>query len=415
MHVVIFEGNLWHSFIPVALGRPVFMLATGMSTLLEKQIRHTNPSRLTLWVRPELEELVKQRIVPKLHIPADVNVPLDDEPALLVSGRSLFFRKFDAPQDPSVILDEDAVVRIAYVKNMAGLSPSDVLSRSDKWLSITQLPPMPPQTRLVEHLWDLIKWNEESLIEDYANRGLEFTKPSDPRFHCVEPDQISLHPEAHVGPNCVLDATRGPIVIEEHANIGANSVIEGPCYIGPYVSITPLTLVRPGTSLGMMCKVGGEISNTIMFGYSNKVHDGFMGDCYIGKWVNFGAGTITSNLKNTYGEIDVHTQSGPLKTGRRFLGALVGDHTKTAIGTRLMAGTYVGFNAMIATSGIPPRVIPSFTFLSDKGKRAYEIQKAMEVQKIAFSRRNRGWSEMDAYISTYVSQIAPTVEPPFNN
>src|SRR5688572_12328944 len=101
MHVVIFEGVHWQTFAPLALSRPVFMLATGMSTLLDKQIRHTNPTRLTLWVRPELAELARQRIAPKLKVPTVVNEPLDDAPALLVSGRTLHFRKFDVPADPA--------------------------------------------------------------------------------------------------------------------------------------------------------------------------------------------------------------------------------------------------------------------------------------------------------------------------
>src|SRR6185369_2332795 len=104
MHVVIYEGIHWHSFAPLALGRPVFMLASGLTTLLEKQIRHTKPTRLTLWVRDELESLVRERIIPKLPVPTQVNVPLNDEPALLISGRTLHFHDYDIPNEPAVVL-----------------------------------------------------------------------------------------------------------------------------------------------------------------------------------------------------------------------------------------------------------------------------------------------------------------------
>ncbi len=111
MHVVIFEGIHWRTFAPLSLSRPVFMLATGMATLLEKQIRQTNPSRLSLWVRPEMVEFTRRRIVPRLTVPTTVNEPLDDEPALLLSGRSLHVRKYELPSDPAVVLDEGGIVR----------------------------------------------------------------------------------------------------------------------------------------------------------------------------------------------------------------------------------------------------------------------------------------------------------------
>src|SRR5688500_19083961 len=107
-----------------------------------------------------------------------------------------------------------------------------------------------------------------------------------------------------------------------------------------------------------MSKVGGEVSNSIVLGYSNKAHDGYLGDSYVGKWINLGAGTTTSNLNNTYGEITVTTRTGPERTGRRFLGSLIGDHARTAIGTRLMAGSYIGFSSLLATSAIAPRYLP---------------------------------------------------------
>lgn len=409
MHVVIFEGIHWKTFAPLSLTRPVFMLATGMATLLEKQIRHTNPSRITLWVRPELEEIVRRRIAPKLPVPTQVNTPLDDEPALLLSGRTLHFRKFPKPEEHSVWLDEGDIVRCAYVQK-PGLSGADVLARSDRWKELFSLPKMEARTRLVERLWDLIKWNEESLIEDHAQLKRDRCGIVPPHAHVAERDNVWIAPHAHIKPGVYLDGSRGPVVIEDHATIGANAVIEGPCFIGPYATITPLTHIRPGTSISTMCKVGGCVSNSILFGYTNKSHEGYLGDSYVGKWVNLGAGTTTSNLKNTYGEITVKTAEGDVKTGRRFLGAMIGDHTKTAIGTRLMAGTYVGFSSTIASSDIPPKSIPSFQFLTDKGPEPYRVDKAIEVMKQVYSRRDRVWDELDEHIVRYVERTAPGVE-----
>ncbi len=302
MHVVIFEGRLWTTFAPLSLSRPVFMLGSGTCTLLEKQIRALSPTRLTLWVRPELADYARQRIVPKLGIPTAVNEPLDDEWACVMSGRTLHMQRFEHAQEESVLVDEGDVIRQATVRR-PGLSHEDALNRSGKWTALLKLPQSKPQSRLVDYLWDLVKWNEESLLGDYAALKVKSQPKGAGAYHMVEAENIWLGENVKIGPGAVLDASKGPVMIDKGASIGANAVLWGPCYIGPYAQIMPLALIRPGASVGMMCKIGGEMSNSIMFGYSNKAHEGYLGDSYVGKWVNLGAGTTTSNLKNTYGEI----------------------------------------------------------------------------------------------------------------
>lgn len=405
MHIVIFEGRHWKSFAPLSLSRPVFTLATGKSSLLDKQIRYTSPTRLSLWVRPELADVVRQRIAPKLPVPTTVNQPLDDEPALLVSGRTLHFCPYELPNQEVAVVDEGGIVRSAFVKR-PGLSPDDPMHRSDRWLALLDLPQGMPQTRLVEYLWDLVEWNEESLIEDFAT----LKQPSAPKpvgpYHIVDDDNVWLGENVHLKAGVVLDGSKGPVMIDREASIGENSVIQGPCYIAAYATIAPLTLIRPGTTIGLMCKVAGEISNSVMFGYSNKAHYGFLGDSYVGKWVNLGAGTTTSNLKNTYGPIRARGGEGVIDTGRRFLGAMIGDQAKTAIGTRLMAGTYLGFASMVATSGIPPKFIPSLKFVTDKGMADYEIAKVMAMMQAVFARRDRVWDDkLDAAVVNYVAGL----------
>jgi UDP-N-acetylglucosamine diphosphorylase/glucosamine-1-phosphate N-acetyltransferase len=412
MHVVIFEGSRWHTFAPLSLSRPVFMLKTGMGTLLDKQIRHLRPTRLSLWVRPEQESFVRERVVPKLKIPTTVNQPLDDEPALLVSGRTVHFAQYEYPPHPGVSTDgEGDLVRSAYVQ-MPGLAPTDVARRTDRWLKIFDLPHMMPQSRMVETLWDLISWNEESLVEDamqFRDTGATKTKPAGP-YHMANDEEVFLGEGAKIAPGAVLDASKGPVVVDHHATIGANAVLQGPCYIGPYAEVRAVSLIRPGTSIGIMSKVGGEVSNSIVLGYSNKAHDGYLGDSYVGKWVNLGAGTCTSNLKNTYGEITMDMGREKVHTGRRRLGSLIGDHTKTAILTRLMTGTYVGFCSMLAGTAAPPRFVPSYTFLTDGGAEPYRLDKAIEVTQRVFARRDREWTATDEQIMRYVAETAPSIE-----
>lgn len=409
MHVVIFEGWHWKRFAPLALSRPVFTLATGMSTLLEKQLRYLKPTRLSLWVRPEMVEHCRQRLVPKMGVPTTVNQPLDDQPALLVNGRSLHFASFEYPSSPCVDLDDQGTVRSALVHS-PGLSPEDIAGQTERWTSLRDLPHAMSQTRLAHSLADLIGWNEESLIEDWAQLGdVPKPHPAGPH-HLVNEKDIRLSEGVVLQPGCVLDATRGPIFVGDHATIGANAVIHGPCYIGRYCQIMPLTFIKAGTSIGMMSKVGGEVSNSILLGYTNKVHYGFVGDSYIGKWVNLGAGTSTSNMKNTYGEICTRIEGVDTLSGRHFLGALIGDHVKTAVQSVLKAGAYIGFCSMVGSGDHLPKFIPSYHFITEQGDQPYTLEKAIEVTRRVFARRDRSWTAHDEHIMRYVAAAAPKIE-----
>ena len=415
MHVVIFEGSRWNTFAPLSLSRPVFALASGACTLIEKQVRHLAPTRLTLWVRPGLANWCRREILPKFadQFPVAINQPLDDETALLVSGRTLHFTPFQPTTQPSAIVDEGDLVRKAVV-NMPGLSFDDAMNRSDKWLRLLDLPQMDEQARMASYVWDLISWNEESLLEDAVALHGQFgaTGRSAPAgaFHMVNDDNILLGKNVKLEPGVVLDASKGPVMIQTGASIGANSVLKGPCYVGPLCQIKPLTILHAGTTLGPHCKVGGEINNSILTGYSNKSHEGYLGDSYLGEWVNLGAGTVTSNLKNTYGPIKVRVGARDVDTGRRHLGSVIGDHAKTAVGTRLMTGSYVGYSAMIATSKLPPTFVPSFTFLTDKGQEPYRPEKALEVMKAMYGRRNKIWPPGEDDVVAYARDAAAQVE-----
>ena len=416
MHVVIFEGTRWPSFAPLSLSRPVFMLRFGLSTLLDQQIRRLQPSRLTLWVRPRLAEYCRREVVPKLPIPTKVNEPLDDEPALLCSGRSVHLQKYEWPNSPSVVLEDGRLVRQAFV-HAPGLSPRDCMLRTREWSKLSDLPHAPQQTRLPAYIWDLTQWNEEAIVADaidqreqshgQAYRGEEHQAGP---YHMIHEEDVLLNANVTIGAGTVLDASKGPVVIDAGANLGANSVIEGPCHIGAHTSISPLTFIRSGTSIGPGCKIGGEVANSIIMANTNKVHYGYLGDSYLGEWVNLGAGTTTSNLKNTYGPITMRIGPHVIATDRRFLGSMIGDHTKTAIGTRLMTGSYVGYCCLLAGSNLPPKYVPSFTFWTDKGTEKYRLEKAREVMGQVLGRRGRSWTQNDEEMLLYAAITASEVE-----
>lgn len=409
MHVVIFEGSQWGAFSPLSLSRPVFALAAGAGSLLQKQLRHLNPTRLTLWVRPEMAAFCRDRILPRLKMPATVNTPLDDEPALLFNGRTVHLSSFEFPPHDAVVIDEGETIRLAYAKR-PGLGPQDVFGRSQRWLDLLELPQTMPQARLIDSLWDLIHWNDEALMEDFAHLPAGMRRAAEGPYHLVNPGDVWVSDEVKLSPGCVLDASKGPILIGSRASIGANAVINGPCSIGSLAKIRPLAFIREGTSICDGCTIGGEVSHSIFLSHTNKGHEGFIGHSYVGKWVNLGAGTTTSNLKNTYGEIRARVGAAEVSTGRQFLGSVIGDHSKTAVLTRLTAGTYIGFGCMVAAPGVTPRLVPSYTFLTEKGATPYEMKKAIEVARRVFARRDRQFNETDEQLMKYVGQVASQFE-----
>ncbi len=405
MHLVVFEDDRWPDLAPLTFSRPAFALSVGATTLLHKQIRFLEPTRLSLWVRPQLEDFCKRFVVPGLDVPVTVNQPLDEKPAMLCNGRALFLKRAERASSPMVEVDQHGAIAQAWVSS-PGLSPMDCLTRSAAWLRMMDMPKVAAKTAMMEYPWDLIYRNEESLAVDAGPWRHSQTSLPPGSYHVVGERNIFLGTGVAIAPGTVLDAAKGPILVEDGASIGANCVIKGPCCIGRESAITPLSYIHDSVSIGPHCKIGGEVANTIVLGFSNKVHDGFLGHSYLGEWVNLGAGTTTSNLKNTYGPMRMQMGNRQIETGKQFLGSIIGDHTKTAIGTRLMGGTYLGYCCLLASSQLPPKFVPSFTYLTDKGSEPYLPQKARQVMAQVFARRKRTWTEEDEKLVDYVQETA---------
>jgi UDP-N-acetylglucosamine diphosphorylase/glucosamine-1-phosphate N-acetyltransferase len=200
-----------------------------------------------------------------------------------------------------------------------------------------------------------------------------------------------------------LDATLGHIVIDDDAVVRPGAIICGPAYIGPHSHVLDRCLIKPNTVIGPHCKVAGEIGGTIFQGFANKAHDGHLGDSYIGEWANLGAGTTNSNLLNTYGEV-IAKAFGPdgkpgsnERTGEQFLGAIIGDHGKFAICTRIMTGAIVGTGTMWAATAPVTGTVPRFSWVTDAGVKPFAMAKFIEVARAVMGRRKVAMSA--AYIA----------------
>jgi len=249
--------------------------------------------------------------------------------------------------------------------------------------------------------WDILDHLPSLLVND-----LQHSEPLFSEFECQSfgDHRIDVHPTALILPGVVLDASMGAIRIEENVVIRPNAVLCGPCWIGKGSTIIDGALIKPNTSIGPWCKVGGEVGATVFQAYSNKSHDGHLGDSVIGEWVNFGANTNNSNLLNTYGDIIVTNLDGNRhKTGRQFVGCFIGDHAKFAICTQLLTGTIIGTGAMIASTTPAPSPTQRFAWVTNNGERQYQIEKFLEVTRTVMKRRNQ---ELDSATEAILRNLA---------
>lgn len=224
---------------------------------------------------------------------------------------------------------------------------------------------------VIERAWDIIGISPQ-LIDIELNRVN--STPSQDVSGCVStraPQSIWISPSATIDDFVMLDASSGPIVIDHHAVIESHTRISGPTYIGSQTHILG-GKVR-GCCIGPNCKISGEMSASVVAGYSNKAHDGFFGHSYIGQWVNVGAGSITSNLKNTYGTVSLDYYGKRIDTGLQFLGALIGDHAKLGIGSHLATGSIVGTGASVFGTRVHAKRIPDFAWGESGSYSRYQL------------------------------------------
>lgn len=211
--------------------------------------------------------------------------------------------------------------------------------------------------------------------------------------------RLTIAASAKVYPGTIFDLEGGPIVIADHAVIRPGAMVIGPAYVGEGSTVLERATVRANTAIGPKCKVNGEVGGTIFQGFANKAHDGYLGDAYVGEWVNLGAGTTNSNLLNTYGEIVARAlgvdgvPGSNERTGEQFLGCVIGDHVKTAICTRIMTGAIVGTGTMFAASGPLSGTVGRFSWITDGGAKMFRFDKFLEVAKAAVARRGVSISE----------------------
>jgi UDP-N-acetylglucosamine diphosphorylase/glucosamine-1-phosphate N-acetyltransferase len=240
--------------------------------------------------------------------------------------------------------------------------------------------------RWLDHIWDFVGQLGPMLMEDVPVLGASASRTGDAVGLVAGQHPVFAEEGATIEPHVYFDATSGPILLQRGSTVQAFTRIVGPCVVGRDSLVGGDKI--SGSSIGDVCRVHGELAATILLGHANKAHDGYVGHSYLGRWVNLGAGTITSNLKNTYSTVELWTQRGEVDTKLQFLGTFFGDHTKTGIGTLLNTGTVIGAAAQIYGGALTPKVIPPFAWGDHPPYSTYRLEKFLDAARRAMARRH---------------------------
>jgi len=378
--VFLFEDEKYENFLPLVWMRPVFDLRVGILTIFEKWQKKLGEIE-GVFVRGYLSELVNE-----MYLGIGVNKRIrPGTRALFINGRAL------PPEDIAVFEDaEEGTVFVDEKGEVVGfygyLDECEEIINTNK-LREKGLRELRIAVELLDYLWDTIKINGEEIVKDFntiGNSGIY--SPVSQKISLIG-SEIFIAERVTLYPNVVIDAEEGPVYIDKNVTILPNAFLKGPLYVGQGSIIKVGAKIYEDVSIGPVCKVGGEVEATIIHSYSNKQHDGFLGHSYVGTWVNLGADTNTSDLRNNYGSVKIIFKGERFDTGMQFLGSMIGDHTKSGINTMFNAGTIVGVFSNVFDAGFPPKFIPSFSWGGRQGFVTHELEKAITTARRVMKRR----------------------------
>jgi UDP-N-acetylglucosamine diphosphorylase/glucosamine-1-phosphate N-acetyltransferase len=388
MRVAFIEDSFAANFHPLTLARPVFELVCGQHSLRERIVRHCGVSEWGVFLRDYLADAYREE-----HPEARVNDFgwLSQATTVVVNGRWLptadALREELGRESVGICGGQAAFCRLETpdAAKVAESGWEELLTRATEGPSRAKARGM-----ILEYPWDLVRQNAAMLAEDYRLIASRHTFALQPQVAPIGPSEnFNIAPSARIEPFVVLDASEGPITISPGAVLEAFTRVAGPCHIGHRSRLSAAN-VRGGTTIGPECRVGGEVETTVFHGYANKHHAGFLGHSYICPWVNLGALTTNSDLKNDYSHVRVPVRGESIDTGLTKMGSFIADHTKTAIGTLLNTGSSIGAMSMLLPNGqLAPRHIPSFCKVAHgELTEGMDLDQALRTARAAMERRN---------------------------
>ena len=365
-------------FEPFALTRPGSELRAGTSLVRKRWEAITGLKSAGFISSPSLANFEEGDAPPAL-------LPRSEIPAGSVVVNSRCVLPLDSKLDRfDLLMCEGSACAVKLARELSASQFADGMT--DLGAIQTSLGGRKVKGRWINEVWDFVGGLVDQLTEDIPLRAQPLTKIARHNAEMLGDHPIFVEDGANIGPHVVLDSSAGPILIRSGAVIAPFSYLVGPISVGRDSKILGDRVAA--SSIGDNCKVRGEFSNSIVIGHSNKGHAGFIGHSYLGRWVNLGALTTTSNLKNTYGPVQMWTPTGVRSTGQQFLGTLFGDHAKTGIGTMLSTGTIIGAGANVFGSNMLPKCVPPFAWGDSEPYDTYDVTRFLEVAERVMSRRD---------------------------
>ena len=378
MDLIVFEDDATRQFGPLTTLRHVAELRCGRWSMLERCERLA-VSVARLWGRGEVCDWAHNRLGRRVNERAE-------QPTRFLSGRVVWW---DVPVPEGDVLGViDDVVVFASLEDPSHLTPGDALA--GRWPELPQID-VSDCGRLVSWPWELVLKNADQIAVDLDD--LPASGFAEPGLH-VTGSRLHVGEGTTFGPGVVLDTDPGPIWIGRDVTIKANAVIEGPAVIGDGCTIQHHAQIHEGVTLGPRCKIGGEVEASIVQGFSNKQHYGFLGHSYLGEWINLGAGCTTSDLKNTYGTVAVPllADEPPVDSGSLFCGLTCGDYAKLGINTAVPTGACIGVGSNVMGSRVPKRV-EAMQWVVDGQSQPFDRDKAVAIATRMMQRRDRSLGE----------------------
>lgn len=381
MNYILFDGTVRNALLPFTFTRPVADIRVGILTIREKWEKYLGTTTTTLTE----EYLMEKYPMVEMEQNVMINASFLPNPILIEMVQNL-------ESNQAIILGDEI---IAFYTNdtqeEVNFDDYDVVDYEGEVLRI-------------ENTWDIFAKNDVALHEDFDLLTEDRTSQPIPKsVNVIASENIFIEEGAKLE-FVTLNASTGPIYIGKNAEIMEGSVIRGPFALCESGRVKLASKVYGATTVGPHSVIGGEVSNSVLFGYSNKGHDGFLGNSVLGEWCNIGADSNNSNLKNNYEEVRLwsYETEGFARTGLQFCGLMMGDHSKCGINTMFNTGTVVGVSTNIFGAGFPRNFVPSFSWGGASGFTTYLTSKAFQTAKIVMARRNVAFLEEDAKILEHV-------------
>src|SRR6478609_6772187 len=381
MNYILFDGTVRDALLPFTFTRPVADIRIGILTIREKWEKYLGSTTTTL-----TEEYLSEKY-PMVEVEENVMINASFLPnpilAELVSNLE---------PNQAIFKGEDVIAFFTQeTQEEVNFDNYEIIEYNEDPL-------------FVANTWDIFAKNDVALREDFLliTEGKK-SQPIPKSVNLISAENIFIEEGAKLE-FVTLNASTGPIYIGKNAEIMEGSVIRGPFALCESGRVKLAAKVYGATTVGPHSVIGGEVSNSVLMGYSNKGHDGFLGNSVLGEWCNIGADSNNSNLKNNYEEVRLwsYETEGFARTGLQFCGLMMGDHSKCGINTMFNTGTVVGVSANIFGSGFPRNFVPSFSWGGASGFTTYITKKAFETARIVMSRRHVEFDEKEARILEHI-------------